>query len=384
MEDITDIDEYRWMVLFRNQPHPRHQHHAARQNRHIVVFGGCGRDPSTSHKDMPRYLSLQIIWLYNSDSGRWKWMCVEDSFPCGRVGACIVTIDGDIHLYGGHRYNRQFDDVWKLSRYQTNAFRWIQYTSSGTSTDSAADIPCPRSYHTGWDFENKLWVFGGKLSWVDFRKNPTEFLQCTQGQHPITWCTNQLYCFDPKTAIWCKIVHRGNAPSPLEDHQTTCLHDTVWLYGSYGTSDYLFTLGLNSLTWTQIHICGIVPPKFLGMTFDAISMDKIILHGTPATDASRVTWVLDIHSLTWRQYTGKTDHNRQLHTASVDHDGSLVIYGGIQVFLDDFMHVCNDVFTLRLQPKSLEVLALQTVHKHKDEQGWKILPPSIYNRLKDM
>ena len=81
-------------------------------------------------------------------------------------GAGMVPIDSDVYLFGGKELAEieftfnvwPVNDIWTLSIEPEDRFIWT-YIKRKKKTKA----PCPRCYHTGWEYAQKLWIFGGTL-----------------------------------------------------------------------------------------------------------------------------------------------------------------------------------------------------------------------------
>ena len=90
-------------------------------------------------------------------------------------------------------------------------------------------------------------------------------------------------------------------------------------------------------------------------------------------------WILDLQSLSWREHTGIQNAERVCHTGTVGAEKDLVVCGGVHGKYGHFVHsktMYSDLYSVPLEPKSLEKLAQETVHKHRAslEEKWHELP----------
>ena len=188
-------------------------HVAVRLNDYIVRIGGIG--PKT--KEMSQY----EIWTYNLYTAQWRKHHVlnVNSVPSPVFAACAAAIGKDIYMFGGFPYTRPWrptNELWKLTT--TGFFKW-----SKAEFQNAMKLPSPRWNHSGWEYAECLWVFGGTVP----DKLQTEYL-CDHGDF-IHEVTNQLLCYDPSTKRWTNPQCFGAVPVPQSDHSTATIKDTVWL-----------------------------------------------------------------------------------------------------------------------------------------------------------
>ena len=94
-------------------------------------------------------------------------------------------------------------------------------------------------------------------------------------------------------------------------------------------------------------------------SLNTISESKLLLHGGTIDESDCKTWILDLHSQSWTQYGSIEDNSKSLmnHTGTTGLNNCVIMISGLN---------CNDnTFSLRLEPKSLQQLAAQTIAKHQ-------------------
>ena len=138
------------------------------------------------------------------------------------------------------------------------------------------------------------------------------------------------------------------------------------------------------LTWTQIQTG---KPKPRGLTFcslNALTDNMLVLHGgkTITNHLFSDTWIMDVPSLTWRKHSVTKDNPWSNHTGSIGINNDVIIIGGIVGFAGaNISAVHKDTFHVMLEPKSLQQLALQIVHKLQAELPWKMRLPKQLIKL---
>ena len=144
---------------------------------------------------------------------------------------------------------------------------------------------------------------------------------------------------------------------------------------------------MNILTWTQIQISQPKPPGLACCSLNAISDTKLLLHcGTTAQlpggsyQTSDGTWIFEIPTNTWRQYTSSKDHPRDSHRGTSGLNSCVIITGGTKDPEDSY-DVYTTTFHVMLAPKTLQQVTLQTVFKHRAVLCWKCLPPKLKTLL---
>ena len=350
-------------------------HSAVHLDNYVIIIGGSGEDYTP--------LSTNVIWMYNLHTEEWrnhvipKHVIEERGEPGPFYGAVAVAIHGTIYTFGGINNCdfRERNALWTLSKTNLECFAW-----NSIRVQHAKESPSPRYGHTGWEYAERLWVFGGK------GLSPEQYLNDngdTAGYLVIR--NNQLLCYDPSIQRWTNPQCFGAVPSPRSDHASTIFNDKVWLFGGYSQiwtlNDDLFELTMPSLTWTQIQTGQPGPQARICCTLTAVTDNQLVLHGGghDLFDFCCDTWVMDLTTHSWIQYTSRKDHVRSYHSGSVGLNNSVIIIGGEKESYD----TCelHDIFNVMLEAKSLQQLAMQTIYKHQDELNWNCLPKKLISLL---
>ena len=224
----------------------RYRHLAVSMDHCIIVFGG-----KWYHKEPYSILTLWMYNLYTEEWGKHSISSEEITDQWGNAqhrylavlavhSACAVAIGADIYLFGGRGWDHATNALLKLSRKQKGEFSWSCIESKST--------PSPRYNHTGWEYTEKLWIFGGVgIHWDHFLNDFGDFT--TAG------VTNQLLRFDPYSKEWTTPICTGNIPEPRFGHSTTILRGTVWLTG--GSDETTMRFGFDDLfNWKWILLFG--------------------------------------------------------------------------------------------------------------------------------
>ena len=169
-------------------------------------------------------------------------------------------------------------------------------------------------------------------------------------------------------------------PSPGASSGSSIIKDKVWC----NVGRDLFELTMHSLTWTplEVDIGKYMETHFrANYTLTSTRDYQLVFHGGRKSQwAFRDTWILDLTSHTWRLYTSGKDHCRYWHTGSSGLSNNVIIIGGFKCDWDKYEEY-NEVFHVMLEPKSLQQLAIQIIHKHQDEIPWDILPSKLISLL---
>ena len=92
------------------------------------------------------------------------------------------------------------------------------------------------------------------------------------------------------------------------------------------------------------------------------------------------TWIMDLTSNLWRQYTSGKDHARRHHTGSLGLNNNVIIIGGYKE-LHDTYNAYDNTFHVLLKAKSLQQLAIRTIRKHEDQLNLNYLPKKLISLL---
>ena len=290
-------------------------------------------------------------------------------------------------MFGGFRgayYSRRFtNSLWTLSIKSDGYFAWdILFTSK------KAKEPSPRAGHCGWDYSEKLWVYGGH------GPSPNGYLNDNGDFTKVRdFCNNQLLCLDPSTEEWINPKYSGSTPSLRTHFATAIIQEKVWLFGGHsatGAFDDLHELNMHSLVWAQIQTAHPKPRGRYCYTLNVISDSALVLHGDLNAEIVGVfsyrtlsdTWILDLKTQTFRQYTSTDDHSRDSHSGVTGLNSCVVIVGGAQHSYDT-SSTYTTTFHVRLEPKGLQQLsiAIQTIYAHRTQLPWKHLPKKLINLL---
>ena len=358
--EMTDIEQ------------PRQRHSVVCLDNCVIIFGGT----SETFEQIP----TRVIWMYNLYTEEWNKHVISDTnaAPEPFHGAVATIINGTIYTFGGVVTNRSRsrNELWTLSKAKRECFTW-----SFKETRCKEKSPSPRSGHTGWEYAGKLWTFGGwGLSPEGYLHEHGSF----SGGFNVKW-NNQLLCYDPTTHKWTNLQCIGTVPSPRSDHASTIIRENVWLFGGKDIRqlmDDFFELTMHSLTWTKIQTGQSHPHARCFCTLTVLTDSQLVLHGGWCVKEQKFsdTWIMDLTSHSWRQYTSRRDHTRWGHTGSSGLRSNAIIFGGLKKDNDAY-EVYNNVFHVMVEPKCLQELAMQIIYNNQDALPWKFLPVMLISRL---
>ena len=266
--------------------------------------------------------------MYNLYTEQWRKYEIPNKkrVPPSVAKACAATIGEDVYMFGGMYLDisMKTNALWKLSKTPQDSFNL-----SEIEFQDNAKLPTPRYEHSGWEYADMLWVFGG--SGKRPSKLRTEYINdhgdFTQGVN------NQLLCYDPSSQTWTNPRCLGAVPSPRADINTTIIEHQVWLFGGYSkmvTFEDFFELNMLTRTWTEIHSIHFKPDGRCSPSLNAISDTQLVLHGGMISSYARTdieTWILDLPSKTWTLHSSNKMCYWVGHTGSVSLNKCVIIIG---------------------------------------------------------
>ena len=152
----------------------------------------------------------------------------------------------------------------------------------------------------------------------------------------------------------------------------------------------LYELSMRSLVWTKIEAAMPRPDDYREATLTPISASQLVMYGgmhRHVLEKLTGPWILDIQSYTWRQHPITENYNRLNHAGITGLNSSVIILGGSMfkpVSLQGAKcQLENSIFSVRLEPKCLQQLAIQMIYKHRSKLPWKSLPKTLTCKIMD-
>ena len=357
---------------------PKQFNHVAVCLQHyILVFAGSKLINDRGNYDRQ---SLHVIWTYNLCTDQWQKHMVLGIAPPPVCVTCAVAVGVEVYLFGGYlASSKPSNELWKLTRTSEGLFKWWKLNA----TDSLKE-PAPRQGHTGWQYKDKMWIFGGHVLRLEGYLYENGDL--------IHFCTNQILCFEPLAKEWTNPKCFGSIPTPRMYHATTVAGNTAWFFGGVSMEQIpfmwhgeLYELNMDSLTWTEIHSGQLAPQERYNCTLNAINYNKLVLHGGIGSGDTWTlgdTWIFDLQSQEWTQYelTKNNPHKTDSHTGTTGLNNCVIVIGGL-VRINKTTYTYTATFPIMLEPKLLQQLAMTTLYRNKSLLSERLLPKSLMTLL---
>ena len=356
------------------------RHHAAARLKDCIVIVSCYR-PECEKEDV-----LQV-WTYNLWTEEWKQNALitrskqnalthlnGDQLP---QGLCMVALGSSVYIHGG-RLQRFAGIVWKLTGCSNDCFALDEIC-----IEDYAMVPSPRLEHCGWEHGKKLWIFGGHgKSPVDYLNDYGDFVVDIAFSNDTFGKNNQLFCYDPSIQMWKNVECFGDIPSPRSHASTAIIKDMVWLYGGKGQryvcKDDLYELNMTSHLWTQIHTDMPRPEAFNASSFTIITASQLVL----TSYSERLSWIFDVDSYVWKQPAVlDAVHSCYNQSSTTGLNSDIVVIRGktCEPSCQQVHH--SYVHFVMLEPKSLQQLAMKTIHQNRSTLPWRTLPSQLIRKL---
>ena len=343
-------------------------HLAVRQHDCIVVLGGTVQQ------------SIDVVRVYNLYTEQW-WKCTAEGSERTRMlnsslsrGCCAVAVNEDIYVFGVPEGKMA---LWKLQRNTRGSLSWNE-----VPVDKS---PSQRQCLAGWEYADKLFTFGGYGPPLGAMGHLNDFGDFLPALHGYVF-NNQLLCFDPSCKAWSNLKCSGNIPSPraCSASAAATIDEKVYLYGGFRNNSRLgdlHQLDMESFTWTQVQRVQAVATPFETMV--AITTKKVAFRESPSfkQNTRTATWILDLTSMSWREHTVTNDHFRFKSATVTGLTGSVITIGGAKSADSSYNQNYKSTFCIRLEPKSLQQLALITVYDHRATLPWKHLPLKLIRKI---
>ncbi|KAI8877825.1 galactose oxidase [Backusella circina FSU 941] len=137
-----------------------------------------------------------------------------------------------------------------------------------------------------------------------------------------------MYWSNPKTY--------GTVPPQVRAHASAVFEERMFVFGGSTKSqqclDTLYTLDLDTFTWSKPRVYGHAPPASRAhcLTVDEKRARLVLFGGGNGHSYHNQLYMLDIHTMTWNivETQGKSPAERRAHCSVIWHDGLYVFGGG--------------------------------------------------------
>ena len=330
------------------------------------------------------------IWKYNLWMERWQYCSITKptQLPSTKgqygvaIGSVIYLLSSGISSEGDLSRNRLRQCksmLCKLTETGDNSFEW-----NTIDIENRTKMPSPRYGYCCWKHGNKMWIFGGEgESPADYLNDYGDFLADGWDSWFLGWDSgwnNQLLCFNPSTQTWINLACSGDVPSPRSYAAAAVMQDKMWLYGGFSRGriiDDLHELNMHSFEWTQI---GKITPicRAFSPSLTQITSTKLVLYSRSFKTKS--LRIFDVESYSWRPLTRSATMRR----CRCEHHSTITTgLNSDAILLGAHIGSCTKpIFSVMLEPKSLQHLALRTIYEHRYVLPWRnSLPPSLKRNM---
>ena len=310
--------------------------------------------------------NTQVVWLFNLWTEQWRKYDLPHK-KCLPVRGTQqgVEIGSDIYIFDGHATN----EVWKLTRSTKALYSW-----NTLQTTDRTKTPSERIWYSMWKYDEKMWIFGGYGPPLDGYLN--DYGDFTTTPH-IRGYNNQLLSYDPFCQMWINVACSGDVPVPRAEASSAIVNDRAYLLGGQThlfIDNDLYELNMHSITWTRIETTGGSSTGYSGDSLIPVLGNKLARYG----GCEGSIWIFDTHSHTWKELLGNKVGCDYHHTGITGLHGSAVILGKT---IQPQGQAYNPVITVRIEPKSLQQFAMQTVYHKVDRTFWGMLPKKLTRKM---
>ena len=314
-----------------------------------------------------------IIWIYNLWTEQWrkyelppaKYLPVNDH-------QCGVEIKSDIYMFGGFSHASM---LWKLARSADDSFAWNRIEFKGCKK-----TPSLRKGHSVWEYNENMWIFGGfGVSPAGYINDHGDFAITTASLNGTDYgCNNQLLSYDPVIQTWTNVPCSGDVPAPQSDASTAILKNKVYLLLAWPSNEpvtsNMYVLDMHSVTWSRIETTGLIRRhRHDRASLTPATINQLVFHDY-SDIRTGVTWICDVQSHTWKKHLENKVEFDHDHKGMTGLHGCTIILGQ---FVQPDGRKYNPVITVRLEPRSLQQLAMQTIYHKVDPALWEMLPEKL-------
>ncbi|CAB3379204.1 Hypothetical predicted protein [Cloeon dipterum] len=381
---------------FHKRIHCRSGHITVRYRDHVLVWGGSREvhyDNGTNHE----YHDANELMMYNCLTEVWTRQFTSGEVPFRCSGACGVVLDHFLYVFGG--FQVIFDDFFQesieapgnsLHRLDLRTMTWQELRPAGVHP-----VPCDKL--AGWEFNGRLYFFGGfGPPPEDFANAPFTYIQCTSNtEYPPRGWNNQFVCYDPEINCWTWPRTKGCTPSPKAAHAADIRNGKAYIFGGRLLQERvneLHCIDMDTLRWSGnlTHNASEAPEGRSWHSFTFIDNNTAIVYGGFSQKDMILSdvWSLDTENVKWSrvlgQYAPRLWH-RAVNFSQGNREVELHVIGGYQTSVyQTKAELADSLLTLNFQPKSLFRLCIRACVGYSEEtqSQWSVLPKAIERVLK--
>ena len=320
-------------------------------------------------------LKPRDIFNYNRHSGLWRKCVIPASHPAPRArsGADFAVIGGDIYLFGGLFKNfSRTNDLWKLTLNVKGCYQWIEI-----KVKEKSQSPCPRASHLVWEYDGKLWSYGGNADAHDGYLNNYGRFRAIDEFH---FAIEQTVCFDPETKQWTDVQFSGTMPEASDSLAGVRINNTLWIF----YLEDLYNLDLSSLQWRKVTMGNPKPSSRNFCSLTKIGEDAIVLHGGMPSNfpyavvLSDNVWYLNLSSMTWSQKPSDNVTVDDILPKEERLNYVLTVWGWTEIRgnVNSLRPLCQ-----ARRVKTLQDIALTCIDKHRRSLPLNALPKALQEKI---
>ena len=200
---------------------------------------------------------IRIIWIYNLWTEQWrKHELPKEKYLPVDNDQRGVEIKSDIYMFGGFSHDNM---LWKLARNADDSFAWNTIEFKG-----CRKTPSLRKGHSVWEYNEKMWIFGGNgVSPAGYLNDHGDFASTIGVINGTDYgYNNQLLSYDPCIETWTNVPCCGAVPAPRRNASTATIKDKVYLHGEWLSNEShrngMYVLDMHSVIWSRIETTGLI------------------------------------------------------------------------------------------------------------------------------
>jgi hypothetical protein len=246
-------------------------------------------------------------------------------------------LNDSIYVFGGLNVKDETSATQQipnntLLKYNANDSTWTTILPNSKS-------PIARNWHSSVEFNNELYIFGGKSNGY----------------------LNDLWKYDPIVNVWSQIryIQNDTVPSARYGHKCVVIKNEMYVYGGYDRNGFtcgeeMDVFNLFEFTWRRVKLSGDVPEHCYHHTMCAIPDQQLVvvfggINSSGTVFNHLVAINCDNGECKTIEYSDNIDgmygHCSYIEKGSVDNHWSFHVIGGCSKFCDNFNSFYFDINT---------------------------------------